>query len=345
LRWQEWQADVQHLSQLFIPRYIKSLTDKHHLELHMFSDASEAGFASVAYLWLVKHFGLMYVKRARARLKKWGCLFTCLVTRAVHVELADSLEADDLILVLRCFIGRRGRPQEIYSDNATNFHGADNELNQALSSLDQDKISEFLLKSAIQWKFIPPHAPHFGGAWERLVRSIKSALKAVLKEQCVTESVLRTTMIEVESVVNGRPLTYSSCDPNDYSALTPNHFLLGGPMSNPPPGRFEWSDIDSRKRWRQVQALSDHLWQRWLTEYLPSLTVRGKWTKEQRNHMVNDLVLMVEEHLPRGQWQLGRVVEVHASEDGRVRKITVKNSHGTYVRPANKVCLLEEAQV
>ena len=108
-------------------------------------------------------------------------------------------------------------------------------------------------------------------------------------------------------------------------------------------GKFHPAEIDSRKRWRQVQVMVDHLWKRWLREYLPSLTVRSKWTQIQRNHMAGDLVLLVDENLPRGQWHLGRVVDVKTSNDGYVRTVTVKTSNGSYTRPANKVCLLEEA--
>jgi hypothetical protein len=172
---------------------------------------------------------------------------------------------------------------------------------------------------------------------------VKTALKAVLKEQYVTEAVLRTTLIEVEAIVNSRPLTYNSSDPKDFTALTPSHFLLGHPDEVGPMGEFNPNEINSRKRWRQVQVIVDHLWKRWLKEYLPSLTLRSKWTQVQRNHMSGDLVLLADENLPRGQWQLGRIVDVKTSSDGNVRTVSVKTLSGTYVRPANKVCLLEEA--
>jgi hypothetical protein len=185
-----------------------------------------AGFTRPFQFTGVDYFGPMLVKRARSRIKRWGCLFSCLVTRAIHCELADSLETDDFLLVLRCFISRRGKPQQIFSDNATNFVGADRELQDCLQRLKQDKIDDFLVQSGIKWNFIPPNAPHFGGAWEIMVKSVKRALKAVLKETCVTESVLRTTLTEVENVVNSRPLTPNSQDPNDLSALTPTIFFM-----------------------------------------------------------------------------------------------------------------------
>ena len=266
------------------------------------------------------------------------------MTRAVHLELADSLESDDFILVLRNFIGRRGKPKEMFSDNGKNFVGAARELRECLQQLDQSTtVHDYLLKASVQWHFIPPNAPYFGGAWERLVKSTKSALKNILKEQCVTESVLRTALVEVEDVINSRPLTHNSTDPHDYTALTPNHFLRFDGAAHVPPVNSHSSDRDSRRRWRQSQALSDHLWKKWLTEYLPSLTVRNKWVKEERNYMVNDLVTLVDDNRPRGQWSLGRVLEVFPSEDGRIRSLKVKTAHGVYVRPSSKVCLLEEA--
>ena len=225
--------------------------------------------------------------------------------------MADSLGADDFLVVLRSFIGRRGKPAEVYSDNGKNFVGASNELAELLSNMDSsDDLHNFLLKSSIKWHFITPNAPHFGGDWERLVKSTKSALKNVLKEQCVTETVLRTALIEVEDAMNSRPLTYNSADPQDFTALTPNHFLRYDPNSHVPPGSFPTEDKDSRRRWRQAQVLADHLWRRWTSEYLPSLTVRKKWNKSERNFIVNDLVLLADDNRPRGQWSLGRVVEV-----------------------------------
>ena len=288
------------------------------------------------------YFGPLLSKRARSTVKKWGCIFTCMVTRAVHLELADSLLTDDFIMVLRCFVSRRGPPTEIFSDNGTNFRGADKELTQHLNQLDQERVNRFLLQTYTKWNFIPPHAPHFGGAWESLVKSVKRSLKAVLKEQVVQESVLRTTLIEVESVINSRPLTYNSADPDDFTALTPNHFLHGGATSVASPGEFCEKDLCSRKRWRQSQVLADHIWRRWTKEYLPTLTVRRHWQSEERNLQRNDLVLLQDDNLPRGQWHLGRILEVYPSKDDRVRSVKVRTARGEYCRPSAKICLLEE---
>jgi hypothetical protein len=168
----------------------------------------------------------------------------------VHIELADSLETDDFILVLRNFIGRRGHPKHLYSNN---------ELLQYLQNLDQSSLSAFCVPQGIDWHFNPPLSPHFGGAWERLVRSVKIALAATLKNSCVTESVLRTALIEVEAVLNNRPITYNSSSPDDFTALTPNHFLLGKPDTSQPLDVPSNCELDSRKRWRRSQAIADHV--------------------------------------------------------------------------------------
>ena len=129
------------------------------------------------------YFGPMDVRVGRRTEKRYGVLFTCMVTRAVHLELATSLTTDSCVMAIRRFIGRRGYPRKIYSDNGTNLHGADKVLRKALEEFDQDVIRAELTPKEISWMFNPPAAPHMGGAWERLVRSVKTALKAVLKEQ------------------------------------------------------------------------------------------------------------------------------------------------------------------
>jgi hypothetical protein len=288
------------------------------------------------------YFGPMMVKIRRCSVKRWGCLFTCLGTRAIHLELADSLETDDFLLCLRRFIGRRGQPKTIHSDNGSNFKGADNELKRCLLRLNQAKVQEFLLPLGVEWNFNPPASPHMGGAWESLVKSVKVALKTVLPKLQVAESVLRTSLVEVESVINSRPLTHNSDDPDDFTALTPNHFLIGRAVNTVAPDVTTDREINSRRRWRQVQVVANHVHQRWLLEYLPTLTVRQKWRSEERNVADGNLVLIVDENLPRGHWELARVIETYPGDDGRVRSVKLKTPRSTYVRPVSRICILEE---
>ena len=290
----------------------------------------------------VDYFGPMLVKQGRSIVKRYGCLFTCMVTRSVHLEIAHNLDTDSFIMALRRMIARRGKPRHIYSDNGTNFVGAERELKECLQQLNQEKISDVLTQKQIHWHFNPPSAPHFGGVWERLVQSAKKSPKVTLNGQLVNDEVLHTLMVEVESLLNSRPLTHVSVDPQDPEPVTPNHFLLGRSSPNLPPGTFDDKDLCARKRWRQAQVLTDHYWKRWLREYVPNLTERRKWnTPVARKLKADDVVLVVDENLPRGQWRLGRVVKTFPGEDGQVRSAEVKTKFGQYKRPAVKLCLLQ----
>ncbi len=290
----------------------------------------------------VDYFGPLQVKYGRKQLKRYICLFTCLVTRAVHLEVAFSLETDSFIMCLRRFVARRGNPQVIYSDNGTNFVGADCELKECIENWNQDKIANELSPKGIKWVFNPPASPHMGGAWERLVRSCKTTFKAVLKKQVLTDEVLAETMAEVESLVNSRPLTEVSSDVDAMEAITPNHFILGRPSINLSPGVFIDKEISSRKRWRQSQVVTNHLWGRWLREYLLALVQRAKWTQDVPNLKVGDLVIVVDYSTPRCTWPLGRIVKVYRGSDKIVRSVDVKTKFGVFRRPTTKIATLEE---
>ncbi|PFX34669.1 hypothetical protein AWC38_SpisGene505 [Stylophora pistillata] len=208
----------------------------------------------------VHYFGPVSVKRGRVTEKRWECIFTCLTTRAVHLELAGDLSTDSFIMTLRRFRGRRGNPKTIRSDNGTNFVGANRELGEALKSLSQGRITGELAREGITWYFNPPTSPHMGGIFESMVKQVKRAMKTVINDQVLPEKTLHTVLVETEAIVNSRPLTPVSDDPNDFEALTPNNFLIGRASPNSPPGRFEEREINSRKRWRMVQALADMIW-------------------------------------------------------------------------------------
>ncbi|XP_071476662.1 uncharacterized protein [Diadema antillarum] len=285
-------------------------------------------------------FGPFYVKQGRNQLKRYGCVFTCLAVRAVHIEVLHSLETDAFINGLERFIARRGRPEVIWSDNGTNFVGADRELREGIQQWNQRCIHQFLLQREIEWKFNPPSASHMGGCWERQIRTIRKVMNALLKQQSLYDDSLATLMCKVESIINGRPLTVVSTDKADPEALTPNHLLLLRPNNTLPLGVFDEKDMYCRKRWKQVQYMADLFWRRWIREYLPTLQLRQKWTSASRNIAVGDIVLVVEV-TPRNKWPMGRVTETHVGGDGLVRSANVKTSGGVMTRPISKLCLLE----
>ena len=161
----------------------------------------------------VDYFGPFVVKRGRSELKRYGCVFTCFATRAIHIEITFTLDTDSFLHALDRFIARRGEPREIWSDNGTNFVGACKELKRAVQEWNQAKISAHLLKREVDWHFNPPAASHMGGVWERQVRTIRKVLVSVISQQVQDDEGLITLLTIVEGIVNNRPITKLSDDP------------------------------------------------------------------------------------------------------------------------------------
>ena len=288
------------------------------------------------------YFGTFYVKRGRATEKRYGCIFTCLAIRAIHIEVTHSLDTSSFIHALQRFVSRRGQPRLIASDNGTNFVGGERELREAINGWNQKNIKEFLHQKGIEWRFNPPAASHMGGVWERQIRTVRKVLRSVMTEQIVDDEALSTLMCLVEGIVNSRPLTAVSDDPEDFAPLTPNHLLMLNANVVLPPGVFTKDDI-YRARWRRIQYLADLFWRRWVREYLPALQVRQKWQEPKRSFQVGDVVLVLNENTPRNLWPLARVEKVFPGRDGLVRSVEVKTQTGNMVRPVQKLCLMETA--
>ena len=198
-------------------------------------------------------------------------------------------------------------------------------------------------KREIEWRFSPPSAPHFEGVWERLVKCCKSSLTHVLKRWTVSDEVLYTAFVEIESPMNGRPLTHISVDPKDPFPLTPNHFLLGGPHPNLPVDIISPTERLSSKSWRRAQQIIDDFWKRWLTEYVPNLTEKIKWTRNGRALHLDDFVLVADKMSERGTWPAGRVIKLMPGKDGVVRTAVVKTKSCEYTRPVIKLFVFREA--
>ncbi|XP_052271561.1 uncharacterized protein LOC127872270 [Dreissena polymorpha] len=272
----------------------------------------------------VDFFGPLNVKAGRSVLKRYGCIFTCLSSRAVHLEVAHSLTTDSFISAFQRFISRRGTPEKVFSDNGTNVVGGQRELQKCMREWNQLKMESHMLQREIEWHFNPPYASHMGGAWERLIRSTRFHLKAIAQEQLHTDEQLHTFMTEVEKILNDRPITPVSDDPRDPPALTPSMLLLMKTNTSIPQGVFRKQDVYAQRWWKQVQYLANVFWKRWLHEYLPTLQARQKWQRQTTNLRSGDVVLIAEENVPRGQWALGRVVSVLEVRDGLVRSYRLR---------------------
>ena len=289
----------------------------------------------------VDAFGPYQVRNYRSVHKRYGLVFTCMSTRAIHLELVQSMEAESFLNAFRRFVARRGLPKKVFSDNGTNFVKGEHDLRKAFLGHCKTILSLYGVDRGIEWSFIPPLAPHMGGTWERMVGIVKKILKGVLSCAVrLSDEVLMTLLCEVENIVNNRPLTKLSEDPNDLTPLTPNHLLLLRSGDRLPPGTGVASDA-YRSRWKHVQHLADNFWQRWVKEYLPCLQRRSKWTKETGDISVGDMVLVVESNLPRNVWPLAIVTDIFTGRDGHVRSCLVKTRCAVLKRPITQLIRLE----
>ena len=292
----------------------------------------------------IDFFGPFTVKRGRCSVKRYGVLFTCLVLRAVHIEISHTLDTSSFINALRRFIARRGPVIEIRSDNATNFVGAEKELKLLINEWNQTAIHKFLLQKQIKWIFNTPAASHHGGVWERCIRSVRKILSSVVKQQTLDDESLTTFMCEVENIINSRPLTPVSNDVKDLQPLTPNMLLCLKEEHSMPPGTEESFDVYSKKRWKRVQYLSNLFWKRWVKEYLPILQKRQKWTNLKENFNVGDVVIIADDNLPRNAWHMGVILETPTDKRGVVRSAKIKTATSVLDRPITKLCLITAAE-
>ena len=286
-------------------------------------------------------FGPYYCKRGRAQIKRYGLILICFASRAIHLELLEDMSTSSFINGLRRFIARRGAVKTIKCDRGTNFVGASRELRNTMKTLDYEAIGKALICRDVDWFFNPPQASHFGGSWERQIRTVRKVLSSVLNQQTLTDDTLLTLFCEIETIVNNRPITTVSSDVTDSLPLSPNMLITmkGGPNML---GEFTKSDCYTASRWRRVQYLSDIFWTRWTREYLTDLQRRQKWVKVKRNVSVGDVVLIKDENLPRNRWPLGLVTETPASEDGLIRKATLRCGGQNLIRPISKLIMLLE---
>ncbi|XP_053960816.1 uncharacterized protein LOC128869489 [Anastrepha ludens] len=233
-------------------------------------------------------------------------------------------------------------PRKIYSDNATNFVGADRKLRELRDAFEaqQPEVQKYATDEGFTFAFIPPRAPHFGGLWEAAVKSAKHLLVRAIGNALLTAEELQTLLVEVEAVLNSRPLVPLSQDPNDGEALTPAHLLVGCPLRALPPAQVSMDPMRCCDRWQLVCCLKQQFWRLWSRNYLLGLQQRNKWLHPKRNLELNDLVLVQEDNTPPQQWVLGRVAAIVTGQDGKVRVADVATKTGVIKRPVHKLAVL-----
>jgi len=285
------------------------------------------------------------MRRNAPLVKAYVCIFVCFSTKAVHIELVGDLSTPAFINALNRFFDRRGRSITIYTDNATNFVGANRKMKEwsdlFLSEQNKKKVHDALTDLGVQWRFIPPRSPHFGGLWEAAVKSMKHLLQKTVGNAHLRFEELSTVLTRAEACLNSRPITPMSSDPNDTSFLTPGHFLIGDSLLSIPEPDLSNIPTSHLTRWRRVTQYSRTIWQKWSREYLNQLQERKKWAGAKGPKLeVGTVVLMREDNIPPLRWRLGRVTKVTAGNDGEVRVAEVRTTTGQFTRAVRQLCPL-----
>lgn len=292
--------------------------------------------------------GPFLIKASRLRqaksFKVYLCVFICSATKAVHLEVVGDLSTEAFLAALSRFTSRRGLPSVVRSDCGTNYIGSSRHLNEIQKYLRDRNVQEALADKAgaqgITWKFNPPAASHFGGLFEAVVKSAKTLLKRVIGEQVLTYEELSTVFTRIEAVLNSRPLSPLSHDPEEFEVLTPAHFLIGRPLFSVP--EYKWDQIPNSRlgRYQLVHAISQRFWIKWSEQYLHTLQMRHKWTLVTDPPKVGDLVLIKEDNLPPLRWKMARILELLPGKDNVIRVVKLRTASGILTRPVVKICRL-----
>ncbi|XP_055603757.1 uncharacterized protein LOC129751989 [Uranotaenia lowii] len=289
-------------------------------------------------------FYIKYPVRKTAPIKCFIAIYVCLVTKAVHMEIVADLSTQSFLASFKRFTAIRSTPKLVMCDNAKNFVGADRELRELKKLFVDQQFQNTIITEAevdgVDFKFIPPRSPNFGGLWEAAVKSFKRHFRRTIGNNPLTYDELHTVVHQISAILNSRPLTPLSNDPDDYQALTPGHFLVGRPMTAFPEPDLQDLPLNRLSLWQEKEMFVQRIWQRWSTEYLSNLHNRTKWTKKRNNIHVGTMVLIMEENMPKQSWCLGRVINCIPGPDGHVRVVLVKTKDTTLKRGISKICVL-----
>jgi len=290
----------------------------------------------------IDYAGPILIKAGKIRnstaMKSYIALFKCMSTKAIHLELLTDLTTVAFIATFDRFTSRRGLPTDIYSDNATCFEGASNEFKRLTKDLHQ-QLEDYYNSKNIKWHFITPRAPHMGGYWENGIKQLKHHLKRVMTDRLMTFEEFSTLLCRIEAILNSRPITSISEDPNDFQALTPGHFLIGRALN----GRLE-RDLTNKqtsqlKRWDMIQQAQQLFWKYWYKDIINS-QIRPKGSQNNIKYQLNDLVLIKDSNVPSMKWKLGRIIVLHYGRDNKIRNVTIKTSSTELQRHVAYICKL-----
>ncbi|XP_045462357.1 uncharacterized protein LOC123672321 [Harmonia axyridis] len=269
--------------------------------------------------------------------KAYICLFVCMATKCIHLELASDMTCEIFISALRRFIARRGRCDCIISDCGTNFTSASREIGTLMKQAAE--------RETIKFKFNPPGSPHFAGMAEAGVKSVKTHIHRVVGQQIMTYEEFYTLLTQIEALLNSRPLCPMSNDPNDLSVLTPGHFLTLEPLTSLPDPDLAHLNISKLNRFQFLQRCVQSFWKRWQLEYLHTLQQRSKWLNASHPIGVGTIVLIKNDQTSPMKWLVGRIQKLYYGKDEVARVADVRTKNGVLKRALVKLCPLPSAEL
>ena len=308
-----------------------------------------------------KYTGLDYLGPIYARDEEEGkkkiciCLFTCIVIRAVHLEVVSDMSAEKFIMALRRFISRRGKPDEIILDNASQFKVVKTVIDFSWKHVVEDEeVCNYVSSRGIRWSFITEFAPWEGGFYERLVGMVKMCIRKTVGPIVLSFEQMCTFSCEIESVMNSRPLVYVDGDYGDVERIiSPANYLsmiwfTGTPeIEDLPDNKLRLTAAKLLDFWKKGQKHLDNFWRIWRDYYL--LSLRERYQRNIKSCRVqsdispsNGLIVHIKDKMPRGVWKMGRIVEVMKGKDGEVRSAKIRLPSGAVItRPINLLYPLE----
>lgn len=324
-------------------RYRKRIMLKQQMaELPLFRTEQARPFTFVG----CDYAGYFEIKTSMRRnapvVKGYIALFICLTTKALHLELACDLSTAEFIMAFENFIARRGIPALLYTDNGTNFIGAEKEIKKLLCQMleQNNALTRLLAEHHIEFRTIPARASHMAGIWERAVGSVKYHLRRVLKDTKLNARQFDHVLKQIEACLNSRPLWNVSPELDDSEVLTPSHFFNFKAINTLPRPDITHIPLNRLDQYQYLYRLYTSFWQTWSKEYLHQLQSRVKWHKQEPNAVVGQIVLISEDNLPPSRWALGKIIKTFIGRDGLVRAVEVKCGKTSLRRPIHKLALL-----
>lgn len=296
----------------------------------------------------IDYCGPFQVKQSRIRSsiisKGYIAVFVCFSTKAVHLELVSDMTTQCFLAAFKRFCSRRGYPSDATCDNAGTFKGAGNEL-KALYELHrktnhESLVLEYASQKEITFHYAPSYSPNFQGLVESAVKSAKYHFKRIIGSSPYTYEEFNTIIIQIEGILNSRPITELSSDASEYHYLSPGHFLVGAGLSSYPEQTLIEVPTNRLTYWRRCTQIQQHFWRVWSGHYLSLLNQRTKWLKTYPNLREGMLVLLKYDNMPSLQWPVGRISKVFVGPDQKVRVVEVTSKTGTYCRAISKIVIL-----